>query len=665
HGAWLPAEQYFDTPLYHGDQLQAHKGFCTDVLFDEALAWIGARAKDAKNHEPFFAYVATNAGHTPLVAPESYTAPFLSQGFSKDDASYLGMIKNLDDNVGRLEALLDSAGLRANTLFVFLSDNGGQSARGVYNAGMRGRKRFYYEGGHRVPLFIRWPAGKLRSGRNVTDLTQVQDLLPTLIDLVGISVPSRTQFEGVSLAPVLRDEAQHLADRTLVVQYPRPNGGKGDAAVLWGRWRLVHDKELYNLDDDPGQTTDIAARHPEIVAKMRTHYERWWSRIEPGLQIKWPDRQKEEKPCYFPPPESEGGWRKLDKPEDIRRLAGMDPEKLADLEQWLLQSDKRDFAAVVIRNGYSVLEVERGNSAKTDTGNVKSVAKAICATVLAIASEQSQQGLTPKKMTFAAAAFDFLPWAKPLSDPRKARITVQQLLNHTSGLTPQSTGVRNEGPWERILGNTEDPKTARLAFDPGSDLDLSTHAFYHAALVCEDVTGLPYDTFAVQMLFEPLGVEKWSFEFFDGGDKIGKHPSHGLGLPARDIARIAYCMLHNGRWQDKQVVPGWFVNETGAPTHSVKGVKQHRNWDAESYTHGWLLPGLLTDGRGRDVPKDARFMPGSGGQLIAFVPSLDLVVARQTGGSGEWQSEEFLRRACAAISQETSACALQAARAHP
>ncbi|MGH9837894.1 MAG: sulfatase-like hydrolase/transferase [Blastocatellia bacterium] len=295
HGAWLPAEQYFDTPLYHGDQLRAHKGFCTDVLFDEALAWIGARAKDAKGQEPFFAYLATNAGHTPLVAPESDTAPFLSRGFSKDDASYLGMIKNLDDNVGRLEALLDSAGLRSNTLFVFLSDNGGQSARDVYNAGMRGKKRFYYEGGHRVPLFIRWPAGKLRSGRDVTDLTQVQDLLPTLIDLVGISVPSRAQFEGVSLARVLRDEAQRLADRTLVVQYPRPNGGKGDAAVLWGRWRLLHDKELYDLDGDPGQTTDIAARHPEIVAKMRTHYERWWSRIEPGLQISWPDRQKEAK----------------------------------------------------------------------------------------------------------------------------------------------------------------------------------------------------------------------------------------------------------------------------------------------------------------------------------------------------------------------------------
>ena len=103
---------------------------------------------------------------------------------------------------------------------------------------------------------------------------------------------------------------------------------------------------------------------------------------------------------YFPPPESKGGWRKLDNPDDIRRLAGMDPDKLAELKQWLLESDNRNFAADVIRHGYIVLEVERGNSAKTDSRRVASVSKAVCATVLAIASERSQHGQTPRKMTF-------------------------------------------------------------------------------------------------------------------------------------------------------------------------------------------------------------------------------------------------------------------------
>src|SRR5256885_4940042 len=156
---------------------------------------------------------------------------------------------------------------------------------------------------------------------------------------------------------------------------------------------------------------------------------------------------------YFPPPESQGGWRTLEKPEDIRLLAKTDPDQLADLKQWLLDSDQRKFAAVVIRHGYLVLEVERENNAKTDSRRVASVSKAICATVLAIASEQSQQGLTPKKMKFEDLAFDFIPWTKPLSDPRKARITVKQLLNHTSGLAPESSGARNAGPWEYVFGD--------------------------------------------------------------------------------------------------------------------------------------------------------------------------------------------------------------------
>src|SRR5208283_4569485 len=160
---------------------------------------------------------------------------------------------------------------------------------------------------------------------------------------------------------------------------------------------------------------------------------------------------------YFPPPESQGGWRKFDSKDAIRRVAGMNTTKLDELKQWLLESDRRHFAAVVVRHGYVVLEVARGNSAKTDSHRVASVSKAVCATVLAIASEQSQHGLTPRKMKFDDPAFDFIPWAHPLSDPRKARITVKQLLNHTSGICPEATGAPIDGTWEYVLGHSGDP----------------------------------------------------------------------------------------------------------------------------------------------------------------------------------------------------------------
>jgi CubicO group peptidase (beta-lactamase class C family) len=326
-----------------------------------------------------------------------------------------------------------------------------------------------------------------------------------------------------------------------------------------------------------------------------------------------------------------------------------EPEKLAALRQWLLNSDERDFAAVVIRHGYVVLEVERANSAITDSRRVASVSKAVCATVLAIASEHSQRGQAALKMSFDDAAFEFIPWAQPLSDPRKAKITVKQLLNHTSGICPEATGAQNDGTWDYVLGHSGDPRTAQLAFDPGSACGYSTHAFCHAALVCESVTGKPYDEYAVQSLFQPIGCEHWQFQYYDGGEKYGRHPSHGLGMPARDLARIAYCMLLNGRWQDKQIIPEWFVKETAAPTHNVTTPEMRFKKHAQTFSHGWELPALSNgEGANNDIPVDARYKPGSGGQLIAFVPSLDLVITRQTGSSGQWEYDEYLRRACEA-----------------
>jgi CubicO group peptidase (beta-lactamase class C family) len=358
---------------------------------------------------------------------------------------------------------------------------------------------------------------------------------------------------------------------------------------------------------------------------------------------------------YYPPAESAGGWRKLNDADEIRGTAAGDPVKLGELREWLLRSDDRDFAAVVVCRGYVVLEVERGKGIGTEPRRVASVSKAVCATVLAIASEQSQAGLTPRKMKFDDPAFDFIPWAKPLSDPRKAKITVKQLLNHTSGICPEATGAPNDGTWEYVLGHAGDPRTAGLAFDPGGGCGYSTHAFAHAALVCENVTGKPYDQFAIESLLKPVGVEKWWFQFYDGGERYGRHPSHGLGMTARDLARVGYCMLRGGRWGKRQVIPKWFVDETAMPTHEVTARELRWKLNPKVFTHGWELPARHDGGeggrRGEGIPSDARAKPGSGGQLLAFVPSLDLVVVRQTGGSGDWAFEEYLRRACAAMTR--------------
>lgn len=95
-------------------------------------------------------------------------------------------------------------------------------------------------------------------------------------------------------------------------------------------------------------------------------------------------------------------------------------------------------------------------------------------------------------------------------------------------------------------------------------------------------------------------------------------------------------------------MPRWFIRETATPTHAVTSEELRFRLPARTFSHGWELPAERGP-TGRGIPVDARFKPGSGGQLLAFVPSLDLVVARQTGGSGPWEYEECLRRACATV----------------
>lgn len=230
-------------------------------------------------------------------------------------------------------------------------------------------------------------------------------------------------------------------------------------------------------------------------------------------------------------------------------------------------------------------------------------------------------------------------------------MSVKQLLNHTSGICPEATGAKNDGTWDYVLGHSGDARTAKLAFDPGSACGYSTHGLVHASLVCETVTGTPYDQFAVEALFKPLGIEKWWFQYYEGG-AVGKKASHGLGLPARELARMGYCMLRGGKWGGTQVIPAWFVEQTASPSHDVTSPEMRWKLNPAVFTLGWELPAKHFPESGKPIegiPADARYKPGSGGQLVAFVPSLDLVIARQTGGSGQWDYEEFLQRACDAV----------------
>ena len=272
---------YFDVVYQHNGVAQTFEGYTTDIFFREAQAWM---KQQAARHEPFFCYLPLAAAHGPLFVPDRYRTPYRTQ--KPAIASFFAMIANIDENLGRLDAFLRANGLHENTILIFMTDNGTATGDPVFNAGMRGKKISLHEGGHRVPFFIRWPAGKLRAAGDVTALTQVQDVLPTLLELCGAPPPATAKFDGTSLAGLLRDPAATLPDRKLTIQFSRMNDPRpkpGDAVVLWRRWRLVADQELYDLGTDPAQAHNVIAQFPEVANALRAHYTNWWTGVAPRV----------------------------------------------------------------------------------------------------------------------------------------------------------------------------------------------------------------------------------------------------------------------------------------------------------------------------------------------------------------------------------------------
>lgn len=280
---------YFDDTYDVNGIWRPFKGYCTDVWFDEAADFI---AKD--DERPFFAYLSTNAPHGPFHVADSYADPYRDQGVPETMAKFYGMITCIDENVGQLRTKLTELGLAENTILIFMSDNGtargsapGRGEEGTwpgFNAGMRGAKGSAYDGGHRVPFYVHWPEGGIVGGRDVDTLAAHIDVLPTLAEIC-LSDDAEDDVDGRSLAKELRGAESSAADRTLFVHSQRIEHPKKwrQSAVLTERWRLINGVELYDIEADPSQATDVATSHPEAVATLRSEYETWWDSLAPAM----------------------------------------------------------------------------------------------------------------------------------------------------------------------------------------------------------------------------------------------------------------------------------------------------------------------------------------------------------------------------------------------
>lgn len=291
-----------DPPGYH--QI-GEKG--VDFLTDQTIDFI---RKDP--NQPFFVLLSHHTIHGEVLAPDPLVEKYLKKGFpetGQQNATYLAALEHLDNSVGRLLGVLDQDGLTQNTVVIFMSDNGGVDAR-FDNQPLRAGKGSLYEGGIRTPLLIRYP-GEIRPGTVSDELVEAADLVPTLADLAGLN-PRKYQTDGISFRRVFR--GKELPERSLYWYAPLYDilwGATPGAAIRRGKYKLIvnfgdhidldrggayqigETTELFDLENDLGESTNLASAQPKVVREMKGQLTAWMKRLDLELPRPNPDYDKD------------------------------------------------------------------------------------------------------------------------------------------------------------------------------------------------------------------------------------------------------------------------------------------------------------------------------------------------------------------------------------
>jgi arylsulfatase A-like enzyme len=267
--------------IYRGRELQRLDGYTTDLFTDEALGFMNRNTT-----KPWFLYLAYNAVHTPLEVAEKFRNRIPSSVTDANRRGYLSLLLGLDDAIGRIHTELKAK--HPNTLVFFFSDNGGSGRKPIfaYNTGintpLRGDKGQTLEGGIRVPFFMSWP-GQLPPGKTYDQPVSAMDVLPTALAADTTSSPSRqtnlATIEGVNLLPYLKGEKSGAPHDMLAWRFGPQK------AIRRGNWKLVDFRDLaaktqsgwqlYDLDTDIGETKNLAADKPELVAELSNAWDKW------------------------------------------------------------------------------------------------------------------------------------------------------------------------------------------------------------------------------------------------------------------------------------------------------------------------------------------------------------------------------------------------------
>ena len=267
---------YFDPMLEHNGKLVKGAGFIIDDFTNKALEFI-----DKNKGDPFLVYLPYNTPHSPMQVPDEWWDKYENKELVKfsankdtEDVQFtkaaLAMCENIDWNVGRVASKLTELGLDDNTIVIYLSDNGPNSWR--WNDGMKGRKGSTDEGGVRSPLIMKWK-GQFDSGKTVTQIASVRDLLPTFTDLANLKPVLKNKLDGVSLKPLLFDVESEWEDQVII------NNWKSKTSVRTQQFLLDHENKLFDMVNDPNQTKDVSKDHMEETTKLIQTKTEWLQQV--------------------------------------------------------------------------------------------------------------------------------------------------------------------------------------------------------------------------------------------------------------------------------------------------------------------------------------------------------------------------------------------------
>ncbi|MEI6712941.1 MAG: serine hydrolase [Verrucomicrobiota bacterium] len=339
---------------------------------------------------------------------------------------------------------------------------------------------------------------------------------------------------------------------------------------------------------------------------------------------------------YFPPPDTEGGWRTLKDAASIRELAGVDLARLEQAYRAVERSTVPNGGLLVVRNGYLIFEKYFGKAHRNANPDMASTGKAYtsiaCGIMLSEMKDTFPNGLDQKVYTEK-----YLPEAFPLDDPRKADITLGQLLCMTSGHHGEGSapGVKNGEtipltpvPGQDVRKIDESSLKVPLWTEPGSGYSYSSPAPHIASMVLRRATGMELPDYIDKHLGKPMGWGPWGF-CLHRGDILMDH-ANGAGsiaVHSTDALRFGYCLLKNGQWNGKQLIPAEYI------------ALCNKSLPLNTHTPYSLMFEHNADGHIIGAPKDAFFKNGSGGFCVFVVPSLNLVIYKMGGTDGQYNPE--------------------------